>query len=102
MVAHVDIDVVTEALKKDARMWEEQSVTLGEIHHTVEGLRLTHLEAGLFQVIFNAYGRAIDHLSKISLEGKHRMDEIADALYKNAHAYEDREEQVTQTVEGAY
>lgn len=97
-----DVDVTTKALRNEARMWERQGETLKGIHYKVEELRIANLEAGIFQDIFDAYTRAINHISKVTMEGFECMGDISDALIKNARAYDDGEDEVTQTVKGAY
>lgn len=101
-MANPDIDVVTGKLRAEARMWEKQAQKLSSVHRTVEGLRLTHIEAGLFQVIFNAYEAAMDAVSQRTREGNERMDDIAEALRKNARAYDEGEGEVTHSIDGAY
>lgn len=101
-MANPDIDVVTGRLRAEAHMWEKQAQSLSSVHHTVEGLRLTRIEAGLFQVIFNAYKGAINEVSQRTREGQARMDDIAEALRKNARAYDEGEDEVTHSIDGAY
>lgn len=101
-MANPDIDVVTGKLRSEARMWEQQAKKLSGVHHTVEGLRLTQVEAGLFQVVFNAYMKAIDEVSQRAREGQGRMDDIAEVLRKNARAYDEGEDEVTHSIDGAY
>ncbi len=101
-MANPDINVVTKELRDEALMWDEQAQKLDSAHHSIEGMRLTRIEAGLFQVIFTAYHEAINHLSQRTREGKKCMEDIADALRENAKAYDQGEEEVTNTVTGAY
>ncbi|MET8956719.1 type VII secretion target [Streptomyces sp. NPDC004129] len=96
------LKVVTDALRTDARMWDRESERMGNIHRTVEGLRLSRIQAGVFQVLFSAYEDAIDQISARCAEGQHRMDEVATALIKNANAYDSREADVKQSIDGAY
>ncbi|MDT3398185.1 hypothetical protein RKE29_16305 [Streptomyces sp. B1866] len=96
------LKVITDAIRTDARMWDQQSVTLGEIHTAVEGFRINRLEAGLFQVFHSAYMSAVDQISARVGEGRDRMREVADALVKNAKAYDDHEVETKKSVEGAY
>jgi hypothetical protein len=94
--------VVTGALRKDAKRWDEQAELLLKLHHAVEELRLTRGEAGIYQGICGAYGDVVDFISHRAKEGHDRMTEIADALLKNAKAYDDNEAEVTETVDGTY
>ncbi|MGW8551415.1 type VII secretion target [Streptomyces tubercidicus] len=97
-----DIKVVTDVLRSEARMWDEQSDALGKLHHAVEGLRVSRLEAGIFQVVFSAYETAVDEISDRCKEGQQRTQEIADALIKSATAYDNQEEETKAHVEGTY
>ncbi|MEU8569282.1 hypothetical protein AB0C51_13135 [Streptomyces pathocidini] len=97
-----DVDVVTHALRAEARTWDEQCDRMGSIFRTVDALRLNRVEAGLFQIVFSAYENAIHQISGRCREGQQCMADIADALIKNASAYDNGEADVTHTIEGAY
>ncbi|MET8677222.1 hypothetical protein ABZW18_06450 [Streptomyces sp. NPDC004647] len=101
-MAPKQVRTVTDALRIDARMWDEQSATLGSITHALDGLRMTRIEAGVFQVIFSAYEEALNVVSDRCAEGQDRMAEIASALIKNARAYDNNEDETTETVKGSY
>ena len=96
------LKTVTDALRNDARMWDRQADTMQTLHSTIEGLRLTRLEAGIFQILFSAYDDAVTKFADRCSEGHQRMGEIADALVKNATAYDNREAETTASIEGAY
>ncbi|MGW7491372.1 hypothetical protein [Streptomyces sp. NPDC054786] len=97
-----DIETVTDVLRSEARMWDEQSDALGKLHHAVEGLHISGLEAGIYQWVLPAYEIAIQEISDRCKEGQQRTQEIADALVKNATAYDNQEEETKAHVEGAY
>lgn len=97
-----DVKTVTDALRAESRMWDEQSDALSRLSHTVEGLRISRLEAGMFQIVFSAYEQAIDQISQRCEEGNKRTQEIASALIRNAKSYDENEEETTQHVENAY
>ncbi|MFG2895233.1 hypothetical protein [Streptomyces sp. NPDC048248] len=101
-MASPDIKTVTHVLRSEARMWDEQSDALGKLHHDVEGLRISRLEAGIFQIVFAAYETAVNEISDRCKEGQQRTQEIADALIKNATAYDNQEEDTTAHIEGTY
>jgi hypothetical protein len=101
-VTNPDIETVTDVLRSEARMWDEQSDALGKLHHAVEGLRISGLEAGIYQWVLPAYEIAIQEISDRCKEGQQRTQEIADALVKNATAYDNQEEEAKAHVEGAY
>lgn len=94
--------VVTDALRKDVKLWDDQAALLLKLHHAVEELRLTRGEAGIYQSVCGPYADVVDFVSHRAKEGHARMTEIADALVKNAKAYDDNEAEVTQSVEGTY
>ncbi|CAM5680091.1 hypothetical protein ACFV27_43240 [Streptomyces antimycoticus] len=96
------LKVITDGIRSDAGMWDEQSGKLGGIHDTLEGFRINRIEAGLFQVLYSAYMDAIDQLSARTAEGKTRTKEVADALLKNAKAYDNHEVDTKKSVEDAY
>jgi hypothetical protein len=96
------LKTITDDIRTDARMWDSQSGKLGHIHDTLEGFRINRVEAGLFQVLYSAYMDAIGQLSARTAEGKTRTKEVADALVKNAKAYDDHEVDTKKSVEDAY
>jgi uncharacterized protein YukE len=63
---------------------------------------MNRVEAGIFQIVFSAYEDSVNQISARCSEGQHRMEEIADALVKNANAYDNTEADVKKSVEGAY
>ncbi|MFF1914598.1 hypothetical protein ACFVYE_23885 [Streptomyces sp. NPDC058239] len=97
-----DLKHITDALRTEAGMWDNQSASMGEVAHAADGMRLTRLEAGLFQLVVSNYNEAIDQISSRCLEGQSRMSEVADALIKNANAYDNHEADTTKSVEDAY
>ncbi|MER8161617.1 hypothetical protein [Streptomyces sp. NPDC094472] len=96
------LKVITDAIRADARTWDEQAKAIGGVGTNISGLRRDRLELGMYQMFFGAYADAIDHLSDRCSEGQKRMSEIADALVKNAKAYDDHEVETTKSVEDAY
>ncbi|WFB07106.1 hypothetical protein LRS74_08615 [Streptomyces sp. LX-29] len=96
------LKVITDAIRTDAGMWDKQSTAIGEVGTKIKGMTPTRLEWGVFQMIHGPYTDAIDHLSARCGEGKSRMSEIADALVKNAKAYDDQETETTKSVKDAY
>ncbi|MBT2385236.1 hypothetical protein [Streptomyces sp. ISL-11] len=101
-MGEADLKVITDGLRTDAGMWDKQSSAMGEIGRKVDGMRISRLEAGLFQVIYSAYESAINQVSARCGEGEKRMAEVADALVKNAKAYDNHEADTKKHVAGAY
>ncbi|MEV4319258.1 hypothetical protein [Actinocrispum sp. NPDC049592] len=85
------VKVATEALRKEAGVWDEESAEMTKIADKADGLRLTRIEAGVFQVIFDAYGLAIDQIIARSHEGSERMSEVGRTLRSVADTYESEE-----------
>ncbi|MCX4787380.1 hypothetical protein OG369_14660 [Streptomyces sp. NBC_01221] len=97
-----DLKVITDGLRSDAVMWDEQSGAMKAVHNAVEGTRMNHLQAGVFQLIVSAYESVIDQISARSTEGEVQMATVATALYKNAKAYDDHEVDTKKHVDHAY
>ncbi|WP_217281735.1 hypothetical protein [Kibdelosporangium persicum] len=83
--------VATEALRKEAGVWDHEADETGTIPTKAEGLRLNRIEAGLFQVIFDTYGQVIDQVIARTNEGKKQMTEVANTLRSVADTYEQEE-----------
>ncbi|WP_371629556.1 hypothetical protein OG892_16435 [Streptomyces sp. NBC_00341] len=97
-----DLKVITDGLRSDAAMWDEQSSAMKAVHNAVEGTRMNHLQAGVFQLLVSAYEAVIDQISARSSEGEVQMSAVATALYKNAKAYDDHEVDTKKHVDHAY
>lgn len=57
----------------------------------VDVLRLSRVEAGPFQVIFDAYGQVLDQVSARSSEAATAMAEFANTLRSVANTYDEEE-----------
>jgi hypothetical protein len=83
--------VTTDALRKDAQIWDDQSTEMGKIVSKTQGLRLNRVEAGLFQVIFDTYAQVIDQVTARSDEGQRSMTNVGSTLFSVANGYEQEE-----------
>ncbi|MFJ8852015.1 hypothetical protein [Streptomyces sp. NPDC102437] len=101
-MADPNLKVITDGLRTDAAMWDEQSNAMKAVHTAVEGTRMNHLQAGVFQLLVSAYGAVVDQVSERSAEGAVQMAAVATALYKNAKAYDDHEVDTKKHVDHAY
>lgn len=82
------VEVATKTLREEAKIWDDQSATLSEIGPKVEGLRMTRVEAGLFQVIYGEYHKAIDLVKARADEGKKETADVASTLRTVADTYD--------------
>ena len=85
------ITVATTALRTEAGTWDELSTEIGKIPTKAEELRLTRIEAGLFQVIFDAYDDVVDQVIARTNEGKKQMTDIGSTLRSVADTYDSEE-----------
>lgn len=97
-----DLKTITDAIRADARMWDQQALDIGEVATAIQGLDRNILEYGIFFGFFGKYMDVISFLSARCIEGKANMADIADALVKNAKAYDDHEVETTKSVKDAY
>lgn len=85
------IKVATDALRTEAGIWDQQSSELDKIASQADGLRLERVEAGIFQVIFDAYASVIDQVTARSGEGRQRMADVAGTLHQIADTYDEED-----------
>jgi hypothetical protein len=86
-----ELQVATKALRSEAGVWDTQSTTMGEIATKATDLRLSRIEAGIFQLIVGPYDAAADQVTHRCEEGKQRMTEVADTLRQVADTYDAEE-----------
>lgn len=86
-----DIRVATDALRTEAGIWDEQSAEMSKIATAADALRLTRIEAGLFQIIVNTYSHVIDQVMARSTEEQMAMVAISDTLVNVAKKYDEEE-----------
>ncbi len=86
-----DIDVATASLRTEASIWDHQSQQIATIAPKAGGLKMTRLEAGIFQLMVSAYDEVVDMVTSRCREGSQRMSEIASTLRQVANTYEDEE-----------
>lgn len=85
------IKVATDALRTEAGIWDQQSSELDKIVSHADGLRLERIEAGIFQIIFDAYGSVVDQVTARAGEGSQRTADVANTLHQVADTYDDEE-----------
>jgi hypothetical protein len=97
-----NITVATDALRKEASVWERQSDTLQTLTNKVEGLRLTGLEAGMFVMILDAYTQVVDVVTGRCAEGVQQTDQISTTLRQIADTYDEEERRNMHHLTGLY
>ena len=85
------IAVATAALRHEAGRWAQGSDGLRLVTHLVDGMRMSRLEAGLFNPLLREYTELINVVSGRCLEGVNRTGEVSDALRRAADIYDDEE-----------
>lgn len=85
------ITVATDALRGDAAVWETTASAMRDVAGSADGLRLNRIQAGMFQLVVDAYAGVIDQVTARAREGADRMTAIRDTLHASADTY-DREE----------
>lgn len=89
--SEAQIKVATGALRAEAGVWDQQADTAGRIATQAGALALNRLEAGIFQIVIDAYRSVIEHVAARSREGQQRMAEIAQTLRQVAQTYDEEE-----------
>ena len=90
-MSNPNISVATGALRQEASVWDRNADTLQALVAKVESLRLSRLEAGVFQLLVDAYSKVVDVISGRCREGNQCADEIALALRRVADVYDTEE-----------
>jgi hypothetical protein len=85
------LQVATDALRTEAGVWDAQSAKMGEIVTKSADLRLSRIEAGIFQIIVGPYDAATDQVTNRCREGQQRMTEVATTLRQVADTYDAEE-----------
>lgn len=88
---HDELEVALEALRAEARVWDEQSNRLGELSGLVRTMDFSRVQAGVFQLVVGAHADLVAHLSARCAEGGTETASIAERLRATAQAYADEE-----------
>ena len=86
-----DIRVATEALRADATRWTEQAGGIAVAADRAADLATTRLEAGVFQLLVDAYEEVRTHVTDRCTEGRTAMAQVAETLRAVADTYESEE-----------
>lgn len=80
-----------QALRDDAKIWDQQSAQMQQVVTRANGLRMDRLQAGIFQVYVGAYQQAVDQVVNRSGEGITAMHAVSTTLSSVADAYQQDE-----------
>lgn len=85
------IAVATAALRREGDCWQQRSDDLRRVSQMVDGMRMSRLEAGLFNTLLREYTEVINVVSGRCVEGVERTAEVSGALRRVADIYDDEE-----------
>ncbi len=82
-----EMRVASGALEGEADKWDDEAPGLDSIHESLEGMALTRVEAGLFQIMFNAYESCRSTVAGRAEEGAKEFRLMATTLRHIAKDY---------------
>ena len=82
-----EIRVATGALEKEAGKWDAERPGLESISGALAGMQLTRVEAGLFQIMFDAHEACRSQVEQRATEGSAEFHGIAGTLRHVAKVY---------------
>lgn len=82
------VKVATNALRTEAKTWDEQSSVMNTLSTKVAGMEFGRLEAGLFQIMVGPYNEVVSAVSSRCREGTAAMKEIGGTLRTVANTYD--------------
>lgn len=84
--------VATDALRKEADLWQAEGDRIGRTGRDADSLRFTGNDAGMLRFMFvPEYHKVVDMVVARCKEGQDRMNEIRDTLKGIAAAYDAEE-----------
>jgi hypothetical protein len=83
-----EVTVATDALRKEANVWDDQSAKLDALSTKVTGMEFGRLEAGLFQLMVGPYNDVIHAVAARTREGANAMTGIGATLVAVADTYD--------------
>ena len=83
-----EVVVATETLRTEADMWLHNGDQLQAIAGKADGLRMSRMEAGVFQLLVSAHDEIADQITARCREGQQRMTAIATTLHQVADTYD--------------
>lgn len=97
-----EVDVAVETLRTEAGIWDQQSHQLQAIVSGVGELRLSRIEAGVFQLIVSPYDAVVDQITACCAEGVQQMTRIASTLRTAADVYEEEDRNNEHSIRNLY
>lgn len=97
-----DLKVTVKAIKKDADLWEKKSSVGTSVATASTNLRMSRLQAGVFQMIVNTHNEVCDFVNAAGTRASQQMKAAATALRENARAYENTDAEVAASVPNGY
>ena len=97
-----DLKVTVDAIKKDADLWEKESSVGTSVATAATNLRMSRLQAGVFQIIVDTNNEVCDFVNAAGTRASQQMKAAAAALRANARAYAETEADVAASVPKGY
>lgn len=97
-----DLKAATDAIRADARLWDQQVDSATRAAGAIQELALFRLGLPLALPVKRAINSIVPLLHNLAAGAGPEFKQIADDLYLNAQAYEDHEAEVTAHVKNAY
>lgn len=97
-----DLKVTVKAIKKDADLWEKESSVGTSVANAAISLRMSVLQAGIFQGVMYANNSVCDFVNAAGTRASQQMKAAATALRENARAYENTDAEVAASVPNGY
>lgn len=96
------LTVAIERLRGAGNSWHDVASDLGKASERIEPLKITRLEAGIFQVPYQAYLDAAQFIQDRTKEGATQATNVGYTLKSNADTYQREEDNNTHRLTGLY
>lgn len=84
-----EMRIASGALEKEATKWDAEAPRLTSVATTLSGMEMSRVEAGLFQIMFNAFETCRSTVEDRAREGAKEFTTMADTLVELSKAYRD-------------
>lgn len=92
------LEAIVNEIRTEAAHWDTHKTLCSGVSAAGDALRMTRLQAGLFQLIVDTNNRVCDLVQAECAQAATHMGEAATALRADADHYEDHELDVTQSI----